>query len=40
MASTWYRDSHGLYDYEEDNKISISHFKASQGCKYILEIKI
>ena len=24
LASTWYRDSHGLYDYEESQKLTIN----------------
>lgn len=26
-ASTWYRDSHGLFDYEEKEKLTLSNFK-------------
>jgi len=27
-ATTWYRDSHGLFDYEEHEKITKSHLKS------------
>jgi hypothetical protein len=27
QASTWYRDSHGLFDYEEKEKLTLSNFK-------------
>lgn len=26
-AATWYRDSHGLFDYEEKEKLTMSNFK-------------
>lgn len=26
-AYTWYRDSHGLFDYEEDKKMTIDHLE-------------
>ena len=32
-ANTWYRDSHGLFDYEEKQKLVISKLQASQNCK-------
>jgi hypothetical protein len=32
-ASTWYRDSHGLFDYEEKEKLTLSNFKMKNNCK-------
>ena len=33
-AFTWYRDSHGLFDYEEKEKITHCAVQASKNCKY------
>ena len=33
VASTWYRDSHGLFDYEENMKLTINQFKLNTNCK-------
>ena len=32
-AATWYRDSHGLFDYEEKEKLTMSNFKMKNNCK-------
>ena len=33
-ASTWYRDSHGLFDYEEKEKLTLTNFKIKNNCKW------
>ena len=33
VASTWYRDSHGLFDYEEKQKLTVSNMKVKDNCK-------
>ena len=32
-VSTWYRDSHGLFDYEEHEKVKLNEFKTMSSCK-------
>jgi hypothetical protein len=34
QAQTWYRDSHGLFDYEEKEKLTLSNMKVKDNCKY------
>ena len=34
-AATWYRDSHGLFDYEEKEKLTICKITALNNCKFI-----
>ena len=33
QAQTWYRDSHGLFDYEEKEKLTLSNMKVKDNCK-------
>lgn len=33
QAFTWYRDSHGLFDYEEKEKLTTSNLKVKDNCK-------
>lgn len=33
LIQTWYRDSHGLFDYEEEEKLTMNEIKATNSCK-------
>lgn len=35
-AITWHRDSHGLFDYEEKERVTLSEFNLFTNCKFYL----
>ena len=35
QCKTWYRDSHGLFDYEEEQKMTHNKFSTNGSCKLL-----